>query len=301
MEETGLVDVLKRFPEVNFACAYGSGVFPQRGQSDNQRPMIDFIFGVDNPKEWHKENMKVNGRDYSGLARTFGAMIFPGAQTYYNAFVKLGDREIKYGVLESQKLVEDLLYWEPFYVAGRMQKPVKILKSEERFDAAQRINLDSAVNVVLLMLPESFSKERFYSKISSLSYIGDSRVGIAEDPFKVANIVAVNKERFDEMFISHLLSNGAQVDGRTITQEKSEVDEEKRIYLLPRGLYESVVMRRVLASPGTWIGQIIEDELKRKNRSVSIAQTLQGTYSTGPWNSARYLREKLRKAWRRKK
>ena len=36
---------------IKFACAYGSGVFKQSGYNDT--PMIDLIFGVTNPENWH--------------------------------------------------------------------------------------------------------------------------------------------------------------------------------------------------------------------------------------------------------
>ena len=57
----------------DFAMAYGSGVFRQEGYSKDDKPMVDFIFGVDNALEWHKRNLQKNGEDYSrymGYRRT---------------------------------------------------------------------------------------------------------------------------------------------------------------------------------------------------------------------------------------
>lgn len=34
----------------DFAFAYGSGVFKQEGYPENERPMIDLVFGVRNAK-----------------------------------------------------------------------------------------------------------------------------------------------------------------------------------------------------------------------------------------------------------
>ena len=51
--------VLDLFPAVRHAFAYGSGVFVQPGlydaESKAQKPMLDFIFAVDSPEEWHQQ------------------------------------------------------------------------------------------------------------------------------------------------------------------------------------------------------------------------------------------------------
>ncbi len=62
-----LHSVLADFPPVQHAFAYGSGVFEQPGLYDRSpqgapegaaaadRPMLDFIFVVDDPEAWHAE------------------------------------------------------------------------------------------------------------------------------------------------------------------------------------------------------------------------------------------------------
>ena len=57
-----LRSVLGHFPPMRFAFAYGSGVFAQRG---NVPSMIDLVFAVDAPEEWHAENLKTNSHHYS--------------------------------------------------------------------------------------------------------------------------------------------------------------------------------------------------------------------------------------------
>ena len=51
--------VLELFPAVRHAFAYGSGIFVQPGlynaESMAQRPMLDFMFAVDSPEEWHEQ------------------------------------------------------------------------------------------------------------------------------------------------------------------------------------------------------------------------------------------------------
>ena len=65
--------------EPDFAVAYGSGVFRQEGYSEDETPMIDFIFAVDSSREWHKKNLKRNSSDYCPASRIFGvSFTFPG-------------------------------------------------------------------------------------------------------------------------------------------------------------------------------------------------------------------------------
>ncbi len=47
------------------------------------------------------------------------------------------------------------------------------------------MNLKLAVCASLLLLPESFSMHSLLYKVAELSYGGDIRVGVAEDPYKV--------------------------------------------------------------------------------------------------------------------
>ena len=60
--EQELRGVLSQFPAVRHAFAYGSGVFEQPGlyaaaggSGACARPMLDFIFAVDSPIDWHHE------------------------------------------------------------------------------------------------------------------------------------------------------------------------------------------------------------------------------------------------------
>lgn len=50
--------VLEDVPHVQHAFAYGSGVIVQPDlydKSSTNKPMLDFIFAVDNPHEWHAQ------------------------------------------------------------------------------------------------------------------------------------------------------------------------------------------------------------------------------------------------------
>ncbi|XP_010629778.1 phosphatidate cytidylyltransferase, mitochondrial isoform X2 [Fukomys damarensis] len=171
--------ILSHFPEeLSLAFAYGSGVYRQAGPSSDQKnAMLDFVFTVDDPVAWHSKNLKRNWSHYSFLKLLGPKMISSvqnnyGAGVYYNPLILCDGRLVKYGVISTSTLIEDLLGWNNLYIAGRLQKPVKIIAMNE--DATLRSALDknlrSAVTAAFLMLPESFSEEELFVEIAGLSY-----------------------------------------------------------------------------------------------------------------------------------
>ncbi|NXW93540.1 TAM41 protein, partial [Alopecoenas beccarii] len=215
----GFRRVLAHFPqELSLAFAYGSGVFRQAGSSagHGEDNMLDFVFAVDDSVTWHMMNLQKNRSHYSFL-KVFGPKQISsiqsyGAGIYYNTLVPCNGRMIKYGVISTDTLIDDLLHWKTLYVAGRLQKPVKILTQNEnsKLQAALVSNLKSAVTAAFLMLPESFSEEDLYMQIAGLSYSGDFRMVIGEDRWKVQNIVKPNVPHFQKLY-SNILQDSPQV------------------------------------------------------------------------------------------
>ncbi|XP_054071727.1 phosphatidate cytidylyltransferase, mitochondrial isoform X4 [Rissa tridactyla] len=123
--------VLAHFPqELSLAFAYGSGVFRQAGASagPGENNMLDFVFAVDDSVTWHMMNLLKNRSHYSFL-KVFGPKQISsvqsyGAGIYYNTLVPCNGRMIKYGVISTDTLIDDLLHWKTLYVAGRLQKPI---------------------------------------------------------------------------------------------------------------------------------------------------------------------------------
>jgi translocator assembly and maintenance protein 41 len=96
---------------------------------------------------------------------------------------------IKYGVVSVDTLKRDLRDWDTMYLAGRLQKPVNTLISNDGIVSAQKLNIDSAMKTALLLCPNTFNVTELLKIICSLSYIGDIRLGFAEDSKKVERIV----------------------------------------------------------------------------------------------------------------
>jgi len=207
--------IIESFPDgIQMAFAYGSGAFQQDNSKETSKNMLDFIFVVDKPRRWHRENLDKHPSHYS-LLKYFGPRHISkfqesyGAGVYFNTLVKMNGRIIKYGVVSTRRVEADLLDWESLYVAGRLHKPVKFLvvPTDETLLNALMVNLRSAVHAALLQLPDGFTEEQLYMTIAGLSYSGDLRMVVAEDINKVANIVKPNLALFRRMYSPFLLEN----------------------------------------------------------------------------------------------
>ncbi|KAI8628240.1 mitochondrial matrix Mmp37 [Xylariaceae sp. FL1651] len=213
---------------IRYAFAYGSGVFPQskggvateaeikavhprapiavqRAQNGSPK-MIDFIFGVSYTQHWHSLNLTQHRDHYSMLGSLGSGAVSHvqdkwGAGVYFNPYVTVEGIQIKYGVVNLDTLCRDLSEWDTLYLAGRLHKPVKILRDDPRVRLANQINLLSALRTALLMLPPTFTEQELYATVAGISYLGDPRMAFpTEDPKKVTNIVNHNMINFRRLY-----------------------------------------------------------------------------------------------------
>ncbi|GAA98443.1 uncharacterized protein L969DRAFT_87051 [Mixia osmundae IAM 14324] len=191
---------------IRYAFAYGSGVFKQRGYDAKARPMLDFVFAVSHPSHWHDINLRQNKHHYSWTARALGSgnisriQEHVGAGIWFNVDCDVQGKRIKYGVISMDKLTQDLLDWQTMYLAGRMQKPIAVIKDDARVRLANQVNLASTIRTALLLLPQEFSEEQLYYTIAGLSYRGDFRMSLGENPSKVFNIVRTQLPQFNALY-----------------------------------------------------------------------------------------------------
>lgn len=213
---------------IRYAFAYGSGVFTQRGgqapaslpvstlhhkppdaiakvQGGGQK-MIDFIFGVSYSQHWHSLNLQEHRDHYSAVGSLGSYAVSKlqdsfGAGLYFNPYVMVNGTLVKYGVVNLDTLCRDLSQWDTLYIAGRLHKPVKILRDNPSVRLANQVNLISAVRTALLLLPQDFSEKQLYATIAGISYMGDPRMSFpAEDPNKVLNIVQSQLPNFRRLY-----------------------------------------------------------------------------------------------------
>lgn len=200
--------ILSKFPQnFSFCFAYGSGVKKQLGYGDVQSAnenrvvkgvkkssMIDLIYCVENPHRWHAQNLEKNPSHYSSLQYLGSNFLAQyqeniGARVFCNTLIPIEDEQImiKYGVITTKHMISDLLDWRDLYVAGRLQKPVEIIKSptNSKIQNALELNLQNAIHAALLLLPKEFTEYELYYAIANLSYNGDFRMIFGENKSKV--------------------------------------------------------------------------------------------------------------------
>lgn len=91
--------------------------------------------------------------------------------------------------------------WDSLYLAGRMHKPLRIIKDDARVRLTQQVNLTSALRTALLTLPAQFTERELFEKITSISYDGDPRMFLpAENRSKISNIVTKQSPQFKELY-----------------------------------------------------------------------------------------------------
>ncbi|AMD19548.1 HCL603Wp [Eremothecium sinecaudum] len=276
--EKELHEIMSHFKApVRYAFGYGSGVFHQANYDLKvDKPQIDLIFGVNHPEHFHSLNMRQNPDHYSSM-KYFGSSIVAnfqeiGAGIYFNPYVNIRGHEVKYGIVSMDNLLKDLATWNTFYLAGRLQKPVKVLKNDLTVQYWNNLNLKAAATLAKHRLqeksPGKFSEHDFYKEITSLSYMGDIRYLLGgENPNKIANIVENNFHNF-------------------------------RDYYKP--IYNDVVLNNYSYLPEGYTVENAVSRLESRIAKFSAIQTVKGIFSAGIAKSIKYAWAKKLKAMRSK-
>ncbi|KAK8803434.1 hypothetical protein WA158_001128 [Blastocystis sp. Blastoise] len=335
-----LSDYLKRFNDLKYAFAYGSGVFRQTGYTDEEakKAMIDFIIAVDNTSKWHSINKHLNNQDYSIIKRlpnkTIGKLNNSGGGVYFNTtLVQLEGqrvpRKMKYGVLSMDSLISDLENWDNLYIAGRLHKPVNVILSNDIIRPSFEKNLKHAVHVALCILPTTFTERQLYMAICSLSYMGDIRMGFAENPHKIENIVNGSYSLFHELY-EPIIKNCPYISkqGDLFKQDISLSTQSSLLSSLPSSLQPSIqhifhlpiVKTHHSLEYDAYYGYIhqmntypimncnkesyyhelsaiaIQKGVSNIVRRSSVTQAVKGTFSLGISKSVVYVTQKMLKA-----
>lgn len=324
---------------IKYAFAYGSGVFSQGKASDDRKPQIDLIFGVSYSQHWHSLNMRQHPEHYSSLRWLgSGAVTFVqeklGAGLYFNPYVEMDGLKIKYGVVNMDTMLSDVSKWDTLYLAGRLHKPVKILRDEPRMRFVNQANLINAVRTALLILPEEFSELDLYKTVAGISYMGDPRMTVGENPNKVKNIVQNQFLNFRNLYSSVLdvLPNvemthssamklpGSEIPVCSVRQTMDPVFRGNMVFRLPdtfreklythyKNKYSLVASETPVASETSQCGKFEQDiasdpelagAVSKAIRSTvawpSLTQSVKGVLTAGVGRSIKYATEKLQKS-----
>ncbi|KAJ4482071.1 mitochondrial matrix Mmp37-domain-containing protein [Lentinula aciculospora] len=321
---------------IRYAFAYGSGVFEQDGYGASastsstgnttvnkpigpNAPMLDFMFAVTHPAHFHSINMHQHPSHYTLHSRIFGAdyvsavqAIAPGV--WFNTLVPMNGVTIKYGVTTIDNLCSDLLNWNTLYLAGRMHKPLRIIKDDARVRLTQQVNLTSAVRAALLTLPETFSETELFERIASISYNGDPRMVLpAENRGKVGNIVRKQGPQFKELYhrlvvglpgvywpanLQHIQQD-VSPQARSLHLRKLPVNlifHLKRTYGVQSKEEENQYWVRLASDQK--LPEMLNREIRTIVRQPATIQTLKGIVSAGLGKSLQYSTAKISKWWR---
>ena len=281
-------DFIKEFlnerPEVVAAFGYGSGVFKQLGYDSKEKPQIDLILIVNDMKLWHKENIKKNPKDYSFIGRNFFLNssideIKGITGITYQSNIEYKGHLFKYGIIEYGDFVRHMQTWDSFYVPGRFQKPILTIKSNNFIDELILQNRRNACKVGLLCLNNKDLKD-LYLTICNLSYSGDTRMKVAENPKKVDNIVGASYDKFNEMYNFNDLyqKNGERIE--------YEIDIDELQSSLEKYIKDDRTKEKVM------------EYLSDLNRKESSLQTMKGIKTNGIVKSLRYGLAKVLKRFR---
>lgn len=318
----GLQEILKLVPKVSFAAAYGSAVIKQDGYAGSG--MVDYIFAVDRPDQWHSENLRMNGfRHYSPLGALGGsgvAMIQKlGAGVYFNV-PRLDHGEAKYAVIQTDRLCKELRCWNDLYLSGRLQKPVATLVPNADVEEAQGENLSAALHSALIFLPESFSDTQLYTAISSLSYMGDPRMTAGgEHPDKPQMIAQGQEDAFAALYANALKSAEASGvcaatsggGGKTIEQDTCPSARARIFSALPDSIIQITANKLRGVGGGDardFVAEAIERDPSQARpmlahsisaivRPAAKTQMIKGLFSFGAATAAKYVAHKIRRTF----
>jgi len=291
---TEIKKFIKKRPKVVAAYGYGSGIFKQSGYTKKDRPQLDLIIVVDNLKEWHKENIKLNPKDYSLIGKLFfkyasiSKLKGNTGITYLSNIIE-NNLVFKYGTIELKDLEKYLTTWESFYLPGRFQKTIYPIIENKELANLIELNRKQVLYTALLTLPSDKDKLiDVYTQLCGLSYLGDTRMKFAENPRKVLNIVEGSFDLFKEIYgIKNEYFKTDKNDIIKINQNKLLKD----IDTLPSSLKEYINNEK---DPGIIKNKILE-YFTNLNKEESSKQTIKGIYTNGITRSIKYATQKVLK------
>lgn len=220
---------------------------------------------------------------------------------------------------------KDLYDWNSLYLAGRLHKPVKHIRCSENIVRAEKENIQSAMRAAMLLCPQTFNISELLRIICSLSYIGDIRLGFAEDSKKVQRIVKGSHTNLcnlyhdaihtalDDNMIALIGPSQSIVNSRSVFRNTLSLEDKASLYAaLPRHVLHKIASQkrgdalpRSVRKQEDVIGEYLASSrygtlaLQRALASIvrrsSFRQACLGALSAGPIRSIKYVSAKVSK------
>ncbi|QCD83803.1 Mitochondrial matrix Mmp37 [Vigna unguiculata] len=302
MDNASVRSFLQVLPPVEFACVYGSSLHPS---NRDKTTMTDYIIGVADPKQWHSENLKLNKHHYaSWMVHLGGERLITGVAdkigvgVHFNPFVCWNGKLFKYGVVRMHDLLQDVHYWEKFYLCGRLQKPVHVVVDNLDVNSTNSVNLRAAVSAALLLLPSEFTEADLYAKVCSLSYTGDVRMLFAEDKTRKLNFEKI-WIMLPYVLLRFLLFTICLVDSSLVSALPPSIRNQIRMKGVKEKLWETGrAINDTRSSLREEAANSLQRILRRRVMVSSARQAVSGLLAVGAINASRYLTKKVSKAWK---
>lgn len=298
-----IVEFIGTMPETLSVKAYGSSIAYQSGYAANEKKQVDLIVIVDDIKKFYNENLKKNKYMYKLTPQIYfkcasSKALRKHASICYTTHINYGIDTYKMGVIEKRDVLDDLLNWKTFYIAGRFQKEMFTAIADPEIEKANEINKKNALTVALLLLDkENPTLDDLYQKICSLSYMGDNRNSFkAEDPNKIKKLASGSKDHFNKEYKD-------KTDLFVVNEDNTIDIDYKKVFksmkTLPAKLKERIESscdeKKTNEENINNIREVIVNYLTEVIKSSSFGQTRKGILTTGPANSISYAVAKLKK------
>ena len=292
-------EFINKRPEVIAAYGYGSGVFKQAGYTSKDKPQIDLILIVDDLKEWHKKNFKLNRKDYSFFGKLYIrfaniSKLKKATGITYVSNIKENGSIFKYGTIEEKDLLKYIETWESFYMPGRFQKTIYPIKETKELKEKIEKNRQNAMLVSgFLQDKNEVTKKELLVTLCGLSYLGDTRMEHFEDKRKVFNLVEGSFDTYDKMY---------KLDKKFFKESKDKITLEKynlkkELNTLPISLYKYI--EPYMNEDDKVIKEKIKEYFSNHNKHESIIQTKKGLKTNGPCRSINYAFQKFKKSFKK--
>ena len=297
-----ILEFIKTLPKVESVKAYGSSIAYQSGYKANEKKQVDLIVVVDDIKKFYEENLKKNGYMYKMTPKIYfkhasKERLKKAAGICYTTDIKYGIDTYKMGVIEKVDVLDDLLNWKTFYIAGRFQKEMFTAVEDKEIEKANELNKKNALTIALLLLDKDKPKLiDLYEQICSLSYMGDNRKNFkAEDPNKIKKLASGSKDHFNKEYKD-------KTNLFTTDKDENIKIDYKKVYSMIKYL-PNELKEKIFDSIGNSqeeekieeIRKIIKGYLTEIIKGSSSGQTKKGILTTGPKNSISYALSKLKK------
>ena len=283
----GLVSSL---PPCLLVAAYGSGVFPQGAASalDASR-LTDLLVVAEDGPAWHEANLALHPEHYPrwlrDASRAERVQRTGGAGMLFFPFVQLGGVRAKYGVIGRSRFEEDLRQWDTLYCSGRLQKPVRLLHADSSLLGLLEGNLGFAASAAMVLMHSKrmmvHSEADVFLEIARISYDGDIRMALGEDPHKIRRIVMNNLAGFSALYrrqLDEMLDRGELQYGAPVSEQVAKLHMTR----LPPRLRDLGV-------------EELQGALFRTVRRSSAMQTMKNAATAGLSKSLRYGLRKVGK------